>query len=579
MTFRELGLPPGRWLFAGFAFIFLAISLPVDTLAAWMVTARPDQELLGLAIFRLCLALEGVLLLVRAVLPADWFRGPGLPAAVTGLCLGAEGEPGARQRWSWRPLGALVAIGTALRLIGLNRDLWLDEISTVLDYLRLRPWEVLYTYHSPNQHLLYSVLGSASLHLFGESPWAVRLPAVLFGAGGVVAMYYLARAVTSERETLLATAFLALSYHHVWFSQNARGYTGMIFWSALGTGLFLRGLAWNRASTWAGYVTSMTLGIMTLQNTAFVFLGQVAIYGLILFRRPDLRTRYRGLTRRVLASVVLAGVLSLQAHSLILPAVVEFFRTADRTGLGSGVSSPWGLFGLLLQGLRAGFAGPGVALVLLLMGMGGWSYRRQSLLIAGLMVLPPVFGIAAVLLLNYGAFPRLFLYALPPAILLAVRGGMALGEGLGRRLVPAGHGRTLARAHLGTAIVALLVSLSAVSLVWNYRYPKQDYTGALAYVNGRKAPGDRVSAIGMAAAVYHKYYAPEIECPKTPAELAALRGRDHAVWVLYSFPRDMRLRFPEIYDYVEARSQPVAAFRGTLGDGTVYVARVDGADY
>jgi hypothetical protein len=86
-----------------------------------------------------------------------------------------------------------VAGGAALRVIGIRRNLWVDEIATVTSYLRLPPWRTLYSYHSLNQHLLYSFLGSVSLRTFGESEWSARLLAALFGVTGLVAPYYLVR--------------------------------------------------------------------------------------------------------------------------------------------------------------------------------------------------------------------------------------------------------------------------------------------------------------------------------------------------------------------------------------------------
>jgi hypothetical protein len=76
---------------------------------------------------------------------------------------------------------------------------------------------------------------------------------------------------------------------------------------------------------------------------------------------------------------------------------------------------------------------------------------------------------------------------------------------------------------------------------------------------------------------YREYYAPGLDFPSNPAALAALRqGRD--LWILYSFPRDMRLRFSPLYDYIEQNFRIEERFRGTLGDGDVYVTRAKRID-
>lgn len=70
---------------------------------------------------------------------------------------------------------------------------------------------------------------------FGESGWALRLPAALFGIASVVMVYVLAARYLSRVEAWVATAVIATSYHHVWFSQNARGYTLIGFLTLLST--------------------------------------------------------------------------------------------------------------------------------------------------------------------------------------------------------------------------------------------------------------------------------------------------------------------------------------------------------
>jgi 4-amino-4-deoxy-L-arabinose transferase-like glycosyltransferase len=88
---------------------------------------------------------------------------------------------------------------------------------------------------SANQHVLYATLANISVAVFGATEAAVRLPAVLFGVAAIFALYYLARILTSESEALWATALLTVMYHHIWFSQNARGWTGVVFFSLLGS--------------------------------------------------------------------------------------------------------------------------------------------------------------------------------------------------------------------------------------------------------------------------------------------------------------------------------------------------------
>jgi hypothetical protein len=489
----------------------------------------------------------------------------GLARIVSGLRLGPEGWVSGRPLVSWPALIAILSGGALLRVIGIDQDLWIDETATLVNYLRLPIGLVVRTYSSANQHLLYSVLGSASVSAFGESPWAARLPALLFGVAGLAALYSLGRVITCERETLYATALMAVSYHHVWFSQSARGYTGMIFFSLLGTALFLRALARNRGSTWAAYVACMTLGVLCLLNTAFVMLGHLATYYVVL---PRDRRAHAPLSRRVLASALMVTSLSALAHALVLGQMLEFYLGVDRTGL--GWSSLAELLPVVARGLRTGLGALGLAAMLALLAAGAASYWRQSPLVACLLVLPGAFNLAALALMRYGAYPRSFLYVLPLALLLAARGAMTLGRALARA---SGRDAAVGGRLLGPGLALVLLAASAAALASNYRFPKQDYSGALAYVRAHASPGDEVAAVGLAAVSYRLYHAPSLRIPSTAEQLRALRGPDHSLWVLWSFPRDMRLRFPELLDAIERDFRLEATFRGTLGDGDLYVSR------
>ena len=160
-------------------------------------------------------------------------------------------------------VGAMLLVALALRLYGLNSGLWYDEILTSINYARMPFGEIIATYDSQNQHFFFSLLSRASTLIFGESAWALRLPAVVFGVASIWALYLLGREVGSETEALLSAALLTFSYHHVWFSQNARGYTGLLFWAILSSWYFLRGLREGRSRLWVLYAGAAALGIYT----------------------------------------------------------------------------------------------------------------------------------------------------------------------------------------------------------------------------------------------------------------------------------------------------------------------------
>jgi uncharacterized membrane protein len=123
--------------------------------------------------------------------------------------------------WAW--VTGLMVLGAALRVIGLNRGLWLDEIYFLVETLRHPLAQIVTFFPGDTQHPLYSILARISIVAFGEHPWSLRLPAVVFGTLSIPAIYLLGVAVSTRGQALTAAALLTVSYHHVWFSQDARG--------------------------------------------------------------------------------------------------------------------------------------------------------------------------------------------------------------------------------------------------------------------------------------------------------------------------------------------------------------------
>ena len=352
-------------------------------------------------------------------------------------------------------LSALVVLAAVLRLVALNQQLWFDEIVTLLDSAREPIWRIVTQYGGQNQHMLYSLLAHTSIRLFGEQPWALRLPAVLFGVASIPALYFFGRLVTSNREALYASALMAVNYQHVWFSQNARGYTGMLFWTLL-TSIFLIRCANNGNSRdWILYGLTAALGIYTHLMMACVVAGHVLLYCWLLVSAAR---SGRPLARSFLAPLygfALSGILALLLYAPVIPGILAHTVGVARDPVRYEWASPLWALAEMVRGLKSGAVGGLLAVaigaVILLSGL--ISYWSDNRFAVGLFLFPGLMTSAAVLATSHNFWPRFFFFEIGFAMLLVVRGAMVLGRfgtqmlrGSEKFGLQAGSGRSVAHA-------------------------------------------------------------------------------------------------------------------------------------
>lgn len=479
-----------------------------------------------------------------------------------------------RVPWAW--LTALTLLGLGLRLIALNQQLWFDEIDTLLHSVRQPLTTILTTYISQNQHTLYSVLAHGSIALLGDSSWALRLPAVLFGVASIPALYLCARQMTNRQEALLASALLTVSYHHVWFSQNARGYTGMLFWTLLGTYFFIRGARTGDLRPWAAYGFVMALGTYTHLTMGFVAVGHGLVYlWLLASRAQHLGHRPRSLLAPM-AGFALAGLLALLLNAPALPQI--FVHTAGEAD--SAIQSEWtSLIWLAfetLRGLSASLGGHlwAVAVGGFILAAGLVSYWRADRYLVGLIALPMMVTAGLMIaFLQPQFFPRFFFFAIGFGMMLLVRGALLGGEFAARIL----RRRPQEGVLYGTVMVTLMLVGSAVSLPAAYRYPKQDFVGAMQFVEDQRNSDEPVVLTGLARMPYQHFYGRDWPAIETHAELDAVRSQGRPVWLLYTLPIHVQSRFPEVWEVIQTEFETVRIFPGTLGGGELYVCRSQSA--
>lgn len=483
----------------------------------------------------------------------------------------AHRDSGGRVGAGW--VAALVGVALLLRAIGLDSGLWIDEIYSLVDSFRPPLAQIVTVFPRDNQHPLYSVLAHIAIAAFGEEPWAIRLPALLFGVASVPLLYLLGAQVTARREALLAAALLAVSYHHVWFSQNARGYTALAFFTLLSSWLLLRNLERPSVGGLFAYAVAGALGTYTHLTMVFVLVGHAGVMAVRNLLRDGNGRRWRD-GAWPWSGLALAGLLTLICYAPILAQVQQFFL--HRPSALKGVSTPAWAAGETIKGLMLGLgAGTGTlaALVVvaaaLLFGAGVASYARRAPLALALFVAPGIATLVGALLARGTLYPRFFFALIGFGLLIGVRGTFAAAQWVAhRRAAPAAHRDTQ---RIGTAVIALLLVLSAAALGFNYRYPKQDFVGARDWLEANRAPDEPVATVGATRFPYAQWLAMPWTAVEAPAELTALRAQGRRLWLVYTLPRYLEYGAPDLWRAIGDECRPARVFPGTVSGGDIVV--------
>jgi len=458
-------------------------------------------------------------------------------------------------------LAALLLLGLVLRLIHLGTGLWYDEIQTLVEFARLPLGRLITEYPNTNHHPLYSLLARMSIGLLGESGAALRLPAALMGTASLWAFYRLAILVTSRREALLGTLLLTLSYHHVWFSQNARGYSGLLLFTLLGTAAFLR-LIRDRRAGWpaaAWYGGCMALAAYIHPTAVAVPAAHAMVLGALALSRQKAGAPA---LIRPLSGLLLAAGLGLLLYAPMLGQLVAALTTANPLGAETAWKSPVWMLLETARGLAAGLPGGLVTLVLVIvvMAAGVTSFLRRSPVLLALMLGPGLVTAAAILLLRHNLWPRFFFFSAGFAVLIALRGGFVLAGLLFR-----GRGEAFATAG---AVLAALAGAVLLPRAWK---PKQDFEAAARMVELSRGPDDAVVTVDLTVMPYREWLGKDWEVVTETGGLTAIERAHRRTWLLYTFPLRLQVVQPGIWQRLSDHYRRAGEFPGTLGGGAVVV--------
>jgi len=548
--------PGGSYWFAvaALALVFLGLAVPSEI--------GPANT--GTFLLRSLLIIDGLLLAGAAIFPR--LRRTAPATGYDPLWSRANSSSSKRPEFSGygASIGALLVLAAALRFISLDSGLWMDEVFSLVRTIRPSAWEILSGFVDDNQHTLYSLAAKGCIALFGEIPVAIRLPAVVFGVASIWATAQLAQLVFGRREAVLAATLLTLSYHHVWFSQNARGYTIVLFTTVLSTYLMLKGLEASRRRWWLGYAVVSTLGAWAHLTSLFVTFGQGVVLAALVAKHWRTAGRWR-----LLVPPAFAAWLTLHCYSLAIPQMYEFF---SQPGAGSSIDATWRsplwfateMFTRL--GVDSVVGWIGLALIGPIAALGAYWLLRQDALFLSLAIAPSIIAAIVMLALGRSLWPRMFFSQAGFAVIVVSVSALAIADHLSRRF-------SFAPKFTRLALPAALCVLLAVTLPLVYRYPKQDYVGARDFVRANRDAQDQVAPLHMAGRVYNLYYAPEWPEISTAEQLRTLERQGGDTWVIYTLGSYVERAKPDLARILRTDYELMKTFPGTLGDGDLFVLR------
>lgn len=570
--------PRAAWPVIGIGLILAGLFLPdgwYDPIPSPDNLPRP--ELSGAVLFRISLLIEGVVF-VGLGFRRSWYRrlAPEERPQFHGAPATEETVSRTAARW-W--VVAITILAAVLRVYGIDGELWLDEVNARLLYRDASPVQIFVSYVTSNNHLLYTLLVKLVVALLGEREWVMRLPAVIFGIATIPVMYRASRLVLSRWSSLAAAALLAVSYHHVFFSQNARAYSAYLLFSLTASFFLTRALQDDRLRAWAFYVATTLLNFSATLIAAFVFAAHLVAGAIAVLALMRVTKTIPRLVIRVAAVAAVTGFFGFQLYAAALPQMLIYMRLVYVDPAAGFAPLSWEFVRALAEGLSAGYgAGWVMAAAVPALAIGGAGFvslLRRNWAFVLTLTLPGVLLGAFLILRALVISPRFFLLALPLGIMCGTRGleiafAIVAGRWVDRRRVTA----------LATAAVVLMAAASLWSLRRYYAVPKQAFRASLVHIQSSRAPGDIIIVVHLAAGGY-EFYAPKFglrdgedfflvrTVERLDRVLAAHPGR-RAIAVT-TFPRALRLTVPDLADRIARDWVEERRFPATVGDGEVTV--------
>ena len=170
---------------------------------------------------------------------------------------------------------AILSIGLLLRIYDLDAEsLWLDEIISIkVASHDIYPMFEIFFIHD-NTPPLHYILLHGWIKIVGDSEFAARSLSAIFGFLAIPLIYKVAVLIFNKNVGLLSALLLALSEFHIYYSQEARCYSLMVFLTLVSIYFYLKLFKEENSLNSAGYILSTLLLLCTHFFGLFILLAQ-----------------------------------------------------------------------------------------------------------------------------------------------------------------------------------------------------------------------------------------------------------------------------------------------------------------
>lgn len=413
----------------------------------------------------------------------------------------------------------VLIFGALIRFCGLgHKQLWLDEL---IQAVRSSPNSLRGVLESVADDRAQAPLDYIIQHylagMLGQSEFALRFHAALFGTLTILALYYLVRSAFDERVALITSILYAVYPLHHNYSQESRPYALFTLLTVCSYLLFWRLLSAGKAGTWFAYIVVTTFLFYANYFGMFVVFSQFAFTCTLL--APHISESLPGIRRVGLAFVFKFPAAVIVSIALFTPWIVMGIRT-------NLVYSPlperfgFKLFLRFVKELSDRSFPLSIALITLaILGMlklrSDKRFGHLSFLLCWfLLPLPLIFLLLYVE--DYFFAIRQILFATPALFILISLGILYLSE-----IAVTAKGTRRGEAVVRWAVACVgLMSLTQIGL--HVRDRREDLKGAGQFLRRNVSAGDVVIAPGLGNVL--SFYFPEIYAHLQPGDEGSRRN-------------------------------------------------------